>query len=190
MTKRRVLEDDELHIVKTLISNLNLQVKNKSLLGETFDTTKGIPQGDSLSPILFIFYLAKSLDDNIENGLQINEQIEHNYCTKENIINNVSLHLRDHSYSIHQRQGLDIKLEFADDISRLNWHKDLVDEQVNRDIEKLSKRNFIINHEKTEKHQISKHSRDEWKKCKYLGSMLGNTEDINRRKQTRYDIIH
>jgi len=42
---------------------------------------------------------------------------------------------------------------------------------------------LIINKEKTEKYNISKNSTDDWKKCKYLGSLLGTEEDINRRKQ-------
>ena len=78
---------------------------------------------------------------------------------------------------------MNIKQEFADDVSRVNRYEELVEDQVNDDIKKLKKRNFIINNEKTEKYKVSKNSNSEWRKCKYLGTLLGTREDINRRKQ-------
>ena len=47
---------------------------------------------------------------------------------------------------------------------------------------KLRKRNLTINEEKTEQYKVSRESPTEWKKCKYLGSLLDTEEDINRRK--------
>ena len=46
----------------------------------------------------------------------------------------------------------------------------------------LEEYNLIINQDKTEMYKISRKSDEELKKCKYLGSMLGTEEDINRRK--------
>ena len=42
---------------------------------------------------------------------------------------------------------------------------------------------MIVNEDKTEEYTISRTTDTEWKKCKYLGSLLGNKEDITRRKQ-------
>ena len=47
--------------------------------------------------------------------------------------------------------------------------------------EKLAERNLKINHTKTEKFSISRNGDDSWLKCKYVGSLLGTSEDINRR---------
>src|SRR4051812_14872586 len=106
-----------------LITKLNLQVKNKTIIGESFATSKGIPQGDSLSRILFIFYLARTLSENTDVN-KINEiQIEHIYSNRESNENKVPNHLRDHNYTIKQSNGLNIKQEFADDVTRINRYE-------------------------------------------------------------------
>ena len=46
----------------------------------------------------------------------------------------------------------------------------------------LEKRDLIINQDKTEQFTIITRNNNEWKKCKYLGSMLDTSEDIKRRK--------
>ena len=51
----------------------------------------------------------------------------------------------------------------------------------------LEEYNMIINQDKTEMYKISRKSDEEWKKCKYLGSMLGTEEDINRRRSLLLD---
>ena len=43
--------------------------------------------------------------------------------------------------------------------------------------------NLLINQSKTEQYKIHKDCDDRCKKCKYVGSLLETTEDINRRKQ-------
>ena len=47
----------------------------------------------------------------------------------------------------------------------------------------LTNKNLIVNEDKTEEYSISRTSDPDWKKCRYLGSLLVNKEDINRRKQ-------
>ena len=49
--------EDELRILHYLLSETELMVKVNERTGERFKTTTGVPQGDSLSPVLFIVYL-------------------------------------------------------------------------------------------------------------------------------------
>jgi len=49
--------DDELRIISYLLAETTLRVKVGSSIGEQFKTTIGTPQGDALSPILFLIYL-------------------------------------------------------------------------------------------------------------------------------------
>ena len=47
----------------------------------------------------------------------------------------------------------------------------------------LKARNLLVNEDKTEEYTVSREGDTEWKKCRFLGSLLGNEEDIKRRKQ-------
>ena len=59
---KEILNGDEMHILGILTSKPELTVKVGSQKGESFVTNTGIMQGDCLSAILFIFYLAKCLE--------------------------------------------------------------------------------------------------------------------------------
>ena len=49
--------------------------------------------------------------------------------------------------------------------------------------EKLRARNLLVNESKTEKFTIKRNGDNSWRKCKFVGSLLGTEEDIQRRKQ-------
>ena len=53
-----ILYEDELHLFSILSQRPKLQIRVGDTLGDPFETTIGIMQGDVLSAILFIFYLA------------------------------------------------------------------------------------------------------------------------------------
>ncbi len=55
--------EDELiiRIVQLLLANTTQQVKIQNQMGPTFNTTIGTPQGDALSPVLFILYLEAAM---------------------------------------------------------------------------------------------------------------------------------
>ena len=48
---------DELRMTRALLSGIKLQIRTGGVLGESFETKKGVPQGDGLSPHLFIIYM-------------------------------------------------------------------------------------------------------------------------------------
>ena len=88
---QEVLEPDEMHMMAILISDVVLTVKLGKELGEQFKTEVGIAQGDCLSAVLYILYLAKSLT-------HIRECIEHNYASVEQCGNILPEECKDHDY--------------------------------------------------------------------------------------------
>ena len=68
-----ILLPEELHLLHLLTNNVKLKVRTGNEYGPDFTTLKGIMQGDCLSAVLFIFYLAMALSDRPQ-PLQ-----EHNY---------------------------------------------------------------------------------------------------------------
>ena len=56
-----ILEDDKLHLLNKITNQPELKVKLENTVGESFKTNTGIMQGDCLSAVLFILYLAKCL---------------------------------------------------------------------------------------------------------------------------------
>ena len=57
------VNDSELRIIQMLLAETTLQPILKRGKGSTFATTIGSPQGDSLSPVLFVIYLDNALRD-------------------------------------------------------------------------------------------------------------------------------
>ena len=55
------LHIDELRLVRVLLGNTTLTVKVMGMIGPKFSTTRGTPQGDGLSPILFVIYLEAAM---------------------------------------------------------------------------------------------------------------------------------
>jgi len=57
MEQHEIATEDELRLIQFLISETQLQVKIGNTFGEKFSTIIGTPQGDALSPLLFLIYL-------------------------------------------------------------------------------------------------------------------------------------
>ena len=186
----KILDADELHI-KILIKDVTLIVRNGKTFGTAFNTTKGIPQGDSLSPILFTLYLANSLkQENINKNLIGNEfenvkQNDHDSYTTVNTVseNLLPTHLQDHNYDRKQNKIFSLDQQFADDINWITNNSTKLNEIEGNVTLKLKKRGLLINESKTEKLRISKDGNMDWKQTKYLGSYLDTEKDLNHRKQ-------
>ena len=67
---QEVLDPDEMYLISVLTNRPRIKVKIGNTFGEAFDTLIGIMQGDVLSAILFIFYLAKCLKDPIRTRMK------------------------------------------------------------------------------------------------------------------------
>ena len=55
------LREDEILIIRILLSNTTLDIKSSSNISNSFDANVGSPQGDGLSGCLLIIYLEKAL---------------------------------------------------------------------------------------------------------------------------------
>jgi len=175
-----VLADDELHLMKILIKDVQLQVRVGNTTGSSIMTNIGVPQGDCLSPILFTLYLAVALKstEKIDNTPQ-----DHNYAkpklTGEDHLPN---HLKDHGYAINHDIYLEIDQQYADDISWITTAEHKIEYIKKHTPDQLIEYNLHVNETKTEEYKIKRNGPEFWKKCKYLGTLLGTEEDINRRK--------
>ena len=69
-----VLQPDEIHLLTLLTNRPKLQITLNGDTGEEFPTFVGICQGDCLSAILFIFYLANALK--AEPGEQVPKDLK------------------------------------------------------------------------------------------------------------------
>ena len=186
----KILDKDELHMIRILITDVKLQVQYDNHTGRQFTTNVGVPQGDSFSPVLFTFYLSYALQY-IE---EVQTPEDHSYCKQEKLIeepysNIVPDHLHDHTYTPVQL-GITIDMQYADDTGWVSTDKKVTDHIQATMPAKLKKYNLNINKDKTEEYTVHRNGSEEWKKCKYLGSLLGTEEDIKRRKSLAMDAFN
>ena len=111
------------------------------------------------------------------------EIADHNYGVDETQRPMITpTHLGDHNYIKPRSFGTLIDLQYANDICWVGGNCNHGVEFFKKNIpEYLASRNLMINLTKTEEYEIDK-ATDEWKKCRYLGSLLDSEEDIKRRR--------
>ena len=153
---QEVLDHDEIHLFRKLLQ-VKLAVKCGSTIGDFFDTDTGGPQGDCSSAKNFTFYLAKTMENNNDEEINLTEN--------------------------------EILLEqmYADDISELASNEQYLENKMEQLPKILEEGGLMINHDKTEKYEISRTSDTSWKKCKLLGTLLDTSQDIKRRKGLAID---
>ena len=146
------LEEDEIRLVQFLLSDTNISIKVNGATKELpFLSNIGTPQGDSLSPVLFILYLEAALKE-----------------------------IRD--LPDQKEEHLPSEIAYADDVDFASMikYKDIKAVQ-----EVLKTYNLLVNEEKTEYTNIKreqKREEEKWRKVKKVGSLLGDEEDMARRR--------
>ena len=165
---KELLTESELFMMHVLINDVILNVRIGSKIGRDILTAIGICQGDCLSALLFILYLAYA----IKPIPQQTAREDH----REVMWSALDWLIRKDEHDV------EIDPKYADDITFIRSAEHRLN-QVERIIPKmLDEYDLIINKGKTEKYEISRESNDDWKKCKLVGSLLNSLDDINRRK--------
>ena len=148
---RQVLNNSELFLIALLLKDVEFAVKLNNKKGQKFLTNIGSPQGDSASAIFFIIYLAVSLCIACNNNVLV--QSEHNYNKS----------IDDH---------ITIDQQYADDIGWATTEDEEI-ENIQKDIPPILKdRNLFVNEDKTESYTVKRNGNEDWKTCKYVGSLL------------------
>ena len=160
---KSIVNEDELRMIRFLISNTNINIKvNGATEKHPFRSNIGIPQGDGLSPVLFIIYLEAALRE-----------------ARQKLIGQHNL---DHNYAKPATKRLPDEIAYADDVDFISI-KDHVDIKEIQAI--LAQYNLQVNEEKTEYTNLVRKNNvieEEWRTTKKVGSLLGDKEDIARRK--------
>ena len=163
-----ILDEDELRMAQLLISNTSIIIQTGNIQSEEVKTNIGSPQGDALSGTFFNVMFEASLRKVRAKVNDTQPMIEHSYV---------------------KRSKLPDELIYADDCDFENKDpekKKFINEIV---AETLKTDNLKVNESKTE-HTIIKREKkridEKWRGVKKLGSLLGDSEDVIRRKQLSF----
>ena len=127
---------------------------------DAFNTTIGTPQGDCLSPVLFVIYLESALRE-----------------------------VRNTQTAIHRPaadKGLPFELTYADDTDFVSSSREWLAALEPTLAKTLGEWNLKVNPDKTELCVLERSTdrvAEFWRTTKKLGSLLGDAEDVTRRRQ-------
>ena len=147
-----------MRMIRLLLADTSLEPRLSTGDCHAFATSIGTPQGDSLSPVLFTVYLEAALRD-LRSRLPTRPLADAN---------------------------LPLDVEYADDTDLISTSRLFLD-----DIERiapacLDEWSLAINASKTERSSVCRHADrvdEEWRMTRKLWSLLGEAEDVARRKQ-------
>ena len=149
------IPDDEVKIIRLLLTDTSLSVIHGTSEQDPFQTNIGSPQGDSLSPILFNIYLEAALRDLWKKLPEVPFETL-------------------------------LQIIYADDCDFIGdpQHLQLIQDRAPAILKEWS---LFMNPDKTE-HTTILRSTDpnvekDWRHVRKLGSLLGDREDVSKRKQ-------
>ena len=156
---KEIIHRDELRIVRFLLSNTSIHPRIKGATNKReFICNVGTPQGDCLSPILFVIYLEHAL-----------KSVRESIPTPKSQLGSI----------------IPPELIYADDVDFVG--QDHVNVETIQNM--LANFKLKVNTEKTERTTLIRNSED-WKNSKKVGSLIGDNEDIERRKHLSMAALH
>ncbi|XP_065062423.1 uncharacterized protein LOC135689200 [Rhopilema esculentum] len=163
---KKFLVEDEVRMIQLLLSNTTLDVRINNAETEPFSSNMGSPQGDALSGVLFNIYF--------EESLRKVRNFRHEIKSKD--------HEENGNWSPTFLLQEAIYADDADFLTTSELEKNIITEKIG---EILLRDNLKVNNSKTEQTEIFRGDRntERWRTVKKLGSLLSDTEDIQRRKQ-------
>jgi hypothetical protein len=157
---RSIIDNDSWRMIAALLDHTTLQAKIKNVLSDPIETNIGAPQGDSLSPVLFVIYLELAM-----------RQIRSN-CERDKI--------RPDEDALIPNEAI-----YADDTELLSTTRKALEEIEPIASKTLGEWNLAVNTDKTEWTLLRRENKEDekWRNTKKLGTLLGDTEELARRKQ-------
>ncbi|XP_065180176.1 uncharacterized protein LOC135810612 [Sycon ciliatum] len=153
-----IVKEDEVRLIRVRLSNTSLSLLACKQQSSEFETIIGTPHGDCLSPVLFVIYLESAL--------------------------------RDLRATLPPRPPADDLLPgeviYADDTDFFSSSRTWLDSISPSITEVLREWHLKVNEEKTEQttlHREGDRLAEIWRKTRKLGSLLGDEQDVIRRKQ-------
>ena len=147
-----IIDEDSLRMIFALLDKTTLQAKIERALSEPFDTNLGAPQGDSLSPILFIVYLELAIRQ-----------------------------LRAACPRLPEDALLSAEAIYADDTDFISTSIEVIESTESASKITLGAWSLAVNTDKTEKTKLKREAKkvDEiWRSTKKLGTLLGDYEEM------------
>ena len=163
------MEEDEIRILRYLLSKTTLQVRIKGATTTPFVSNIGSPQGDAVSGPLFTLYF------------------EHFLRLFREEINRVPINIEEinQKWLEKRRSNLPKELTYADDCDFLTEDTNTKNKITNDVGDVFERGNLLVNQDKTEITIIRREKKEDehWRNTKKLGTLLGDTEDIANRKR-------
>ena len=162
LRSEQIANDDEVRIIRYLMANTTLEVKIESFKSPAFPTTKGIPQGDGLSPVLFTVYLEAALRD-LRSSLPPRPTADAQIPPETAYADDADFISTSHTY-------LRQLLALAEDIF------DKWDLKVN-----VSKTEWVRMYLEPVSETTVHRGQEQWRSIRTLGSLFGTAQDVTRR---------